>query len=170
MKSLALFLFVGIFLTGSLSASVLKEGDLVKNFRILADNGTYISLGDYKGKWVILYFYPKDDTYGCTKEAKRFSELKKEFEKLNAVIFGINKDSMESHKKFKKKHKLTITLLTDKNGEVSKFFGVKTFFGMCKRDTILINPEGKVERIYRGVDPEGNPEDILTYLKEKTKR
>ncbi len=166
MKNIALICLITLFFF-NLNAGELKEGDRIKNFKIPADNGQAIELDKLKGKWVILYFYPKDNTPGCTREAKTFSKLKKDFEKLNAVVFGINKDNIKSHKKFKKKHNISITLLYDKTGEVSKYFGVKTIFGMCKRDTVLINPEGKLEKIYRGVDPEGNPEEILNYLRKK---
>ncbi len=164
----AVLLFVLLFFSQALKSENIKEGDTIKNFKIPADNGTIVELEKLKGKWVILYFYPKDNTSGCTKEAIKFSQLKKEYEKVNAVIFGINKDNLKSHRRFKQKHNITITLLYDKTGEVSKYFGVKSLFGMCRRDTILINPEGKIEKIYRSVNPEGNPEDILKYIKSKT--
>ncbi len=170
MKLVYVFLIFALFFGLNLNAKAIKEGDIVKNFKVQADDGSIVELGKLKGKWVVLYFYPKDDTSGCTKEAITFSRLKKEFEKANTVVFGINKDNLESHRKFKKKHNITIPLLYDKTGEVSKYFGVKSLFGMCRRDTILINPEGKIEKIYRSVNPEGNPEDILNYLKQKIGR
>ena len=168
MKLVYFLLILALFFGLNLNAKPIKEGDIVKKFKVQADDGSVVELGNLKGKWVILYFYPKDDTSGCTKEAITFSRLKKEFEKVNAVVFGINKDNLESHRKFKKKHNITIPLLYDKTGEVSKYFGVKSLFGMCRRDTILINPEGKIEKIYRSVNPEGNPKDILNYIKNKT--
>ncbi|BBB32649.1 peroxiredoxin Q/BCP [Thermotomaculum hydrothermale] len=165
---MTVLLISGLF-SFNIYAKSAKKGDPIPNFKVQADNGEFIELSKFKGKWVILYFYPKDDTSGCTKEAITFSELKKEFEKVNAIVFGINKDNLESHRKFKKKHNITIPLLYDKTGEVSKFFGVKSLFGMCRRDTILINPEGKIEKIYRSVNPEGNPKEILEYIKKKSK-
>ena len=159
-----------IFMIFSFSSASIKEGDTVPDYRLKADNGKYINISDYKGKWIILYFYPKDNTPGCTKEAKTFSELYDEFKKYNAVIFGINTDSVKSHQKFKKKHNLKITLLSDPKGKVAKDFGVRVILGFCHRDTVLINPEGKVEKIYREVDPEGNPKAILEFLKSKSNK
>jgi len=142
-------------------------GQTVKEFSVMSSSGKNINLGKLQGHWTILYFYPKDDTPGCKREALTFSALQNDFKKVNAIIYGINKNDLKSHKKFINKYSLTIELLYDETGEVSKFFEVKTMFGMCKRDTILINPEGKIEKTYRGVNPEGNPKEILEYLKNK---
>jgi peroxiredoxin Q/BCP len=165
-----IFIFGVVLMFFSFGNAKIKEGDKVPDYRLLADNGKYINLSNYRGKWIILYFYPKDNTPGCTKEAKTFSDLYDEFKKENAVIFGINTDDIKSHQKFKKKHNLKITLLSDKKGKVAKDFGVRVILGFCHRDTILINTEGKVEKIYRGVDPEGNPKEILNYIRNKNKK
>jgi peroxiredoxin Q/BCP len=148
----------------------IKEGSIVSNLKAMSTSGKTVSLSNLKGKWIILYFYPKDNTSGCKKEALTYSRLINEFNSLNAKIYGINKDSIKSHKNFIEKYNLKIELLYDKTGEISKFFNVKTIFGMCKRDTVLINPEGKIEKIYRGVNPEGNPKEILKYLKNKANK
>ena len=165
-----LIAILGVFMLFNIGNAKLKEGDSVPNYKLLADNGEYINLADFRGKWIVLYFYPKDNTPGCIKEAKTFSKLYDEFKKENAVIFGINTDSIKSHQKFKKKHNLKITLLSDPKGKVAKDFGVRVILGFCHRDTVLINPEGKIEKIYRGVDPEGNPKKILEYIKSKNKK
>ncbi len=165
-----LIAILGVFMLFNIGNAKLKEGDSVPNYKLLADNGEYINLADFRGKWVVLYFYPKDNTPGCIKEGKTFSKLYDEFKKENAVIFGINTDSIKSHQKFKKKHNLKITLLSDPKGKVAKDFGVRVILGFCHRDTVLINPEGKIEKIYRGVDPEGNPKKILEYIKSKNKK
>ncbi len=166
MKKITFILGV-VFMLFNFGNAQLKEGDKIPNYRLLADNGEYINLADYRGKWIILYFYPKDNTPGCIKEGKMFSKLYEEFKKENAVIFGINTDSIKSHQKFKKKHNLKITLLSDPKGKVAKDFGVKIILGFCHRDTVLINPDGVIEKIYRGVDPEGNPKAVLEYIKSK---
>jgi len=171
MKVITIIILVCLITVLSMGKSnKIKEGDLVKNFKVMSTSGETVNLGNLKGQWTILYFYPKDDTSGCKKEALTYSKLIDEFNSLNAKVYGINKDDLKSHKKFIDKHNLKIQLLYDKTGEVSKFFNVKTIFGMCKRDTILINPEGKIEKIYRGVNPEGNPKEILNYLKSKVKK
>lgn len=168
MKYLIIFILLAIVsVTIFAKTGDLKEGTKVKNFKVKSSSGATVDFDTFKGHFTILYFYPKDDTSGCTKEALTFSSMVKEFKKLNTVVYGINKDDLESHKKFIKKNNLKIELLYDENGEVSKFFDVRTLFGMCGRDTILINPEGNIEKIYRGVNPEGNPKDILEYIKNR---
>ncbi len=120
--------------------------------------GNTICLNDYKGKWVVLYFYPKDNTSGCTKEAVDFTMLKKDFEQLDAVILGVSKDKPESHKKFIEKHNLGITLLSDENKEVLKAYGAwgeKKNYGKITegtiRSTFLIDPEGIIKYIWKNV-------------------
>ncbi len=152
----------------SFSKAEVKEGDYIPPLKAVDDTGREINLNDFKGKWIVLYFYPKDNTPGCTKEAITYSKLKEEFERENAVVFGINTDTVESHRKFKEKHNISIPLISD-DGKIAKLFGVKMIFGICFRDTVIINPEGKVEKIYRGVDPEGNPVEVLKYIREKNK-
>jgi peroxiredoxin Q/BCP len=110
--------------------------------------GKPVQLSQYRGKWVVLYFYPKADTPGCTAQGKEHSRLYDKFLSNKAVVFGVS---------------------IDDKGEVAKAYGVKLFFGMYSRDTILINPEGKVEKIYRGVDPKGDPNQVLSYITSKAK-
>jgi len=126
-----------------------------------------LNIAKPEGNWLILYFYPKDDTPGCTAQAKEFSRLKSEFEKAGARIYGVNTDSPESHQRFIKKHNITVSLLSDPKGIVAKQFGVNITMGMCSRDTVVVDSQGKIFRIFRGVNPKANPTEILSLLREK---
>ncbi len=133
-------------------------------------------LKDFRGKWVVLYFYPKDNTTGCTKEAKDFSQYIEEFEKLNAVVIGISPDSIESHKKFKEKHGLKVILLSDESKETLQKYGVwqlkkmygRSYYGVV-RSTFLIDPDGNIAYEWRRVKVKGHVEDVLKKLKEAIK-
>ncbi|MEM3154297.1 MAG: thioredoxin-dependent thiol peroxidase [Candidatus Woesearchaeota archaeon] len=147
---------------------MLKEGDKAPDFVLKDADGKEVALSDFKGKWIVLYFYPKDNTPGCTIEALDFTALKKNFEKKNAVILGVSKDACKSHKKFIENKKLTITLLSDEDTKVSQKYGVwrlKKFMGReymgTHRSTFLINPNGKIKKIWYGVSPEGHAKDVL---------
>jgi peroxiredoxin Q/BCP len=142
------------------------------NFKLLDQEGKEHQLSDYLGKWVVLYFYPKDLTPGCTLEATGFSKLANQFEKLNAVILGVSADPVESHQKFCQKKKLKITLLSDPDKKViqkynawgkKKFMG-KEFEGVL-RVSYLINPEGKIVKFYKKVNPLTHPKEVLSDLK-----
>ncbi|HNQ31577.1 MAG TPA: peroxiredoxin [Candidatus Woesebacteria bacterium] len=130
------------------------------SFSLPDQDGKVHTLSDYAGKWLVLYFYPKDDTPGCTVEACSFRDNTAELARLNAVVLGVSKDTIQSHQKFASKHKLNFPLLADTTGEVCKAYGVlkeKSMFGNkymgVSRDTFLINPEGQVFKEYRGVNP-----------------
>jgi len=145
------------------------------NFALISDDGKKVTLSDYRGKKVVLYFYPKDNTPGCTSEAKEFRDNIKEFEKENAVILGVSKDSVESHQKFKQKHELPFTLLSDPEGRVLELYGVwkkkslygRTFMG-AERTTFLIDENGVVKKIYRKVRVDGHAQVCLLDLKAPT--
>lgn len=138
------------------------------DFSLPDQNGRIHKLSDYKGKWVILYFYPKDDTPGCTKEACGFRDIISEFIKKNAVILGVSKDSIESHKKFSKKYRLNFPILSDVDKKVIQAYGVweekkflgKSFMGTI-RNTFLIDPKGKIYKEYKKVNPLVHPQEIL---------
>lgn len=147
----------------------LKEGDSIPSLSFGSDEGKTISLNDYRGRWLVLYFYPKDGTSGCTAQAKRFSELLQDYDQANATVFGINTDSAESHRQFKDKNELKVTLLTNPAGDAAALFGIRVVLGLCARDSVLINPMGKIQKIYRGVDPKGNPGEILEYIRSQAK-
>lgn len=132
------------------------------------------SLSDHRGKWVVLYFYPKDETPGCTKEACSFRDSREAIAELgNAVVLGDSKDSPESHRKFADKHSLNFTLLSDPDHAVAaaydswdpKFFFGKTLLG-TKRNTFLIDPAGNIAKEYKGVDPVGHATEIIADLKQ----
>lgn len=134
---------------------------------LLDENGKAVELAVPQGKWLVIYFYPKDDTSGCTAQAKEFSALLDDYKAESAMVYGVNTDSPESHRKFREKYGFTVSLLSDPEGKVAKSFKVNIQNGMCSRDSVLVNPQGKIEKIYRGVDPKGNPNEILKYIRER---
>ena len=130
-------------------------------------------LSDYKGHWVVLYFYPKDDTPGCTKEACNFRDSFHELQKMNVQILGVSKDSLASHKKFVEKYDLNFPLLSDEKHEVIdkyKAWGIKKFMGRSfegvLRITYLIDPRGKIKKVYEKVNPLVHASEIIKDLKE----
>lgn len=137
---------------------VLKEGN---------KKAPSITIGDYEGKWLVLFFYPMDNSPGCTKEAKTFSTLIEDFHQQNAEVIGISTNSEEKHQAFIEKHNLKVNLITDSDGVLAKLFGIKILFGMCSRDSVIVNPKGQVEAIYNGVSPSSSPQQILNQIKEK---
>ena len=150
---------------------MLETGKTAPDFTLEDQNGNKHSLSDYRGKKVILYFYPKDNTSGCTKQACNFSTLKPDFEEKNAVILGVSKDSVASHKKFEEKQGLTITLLSDAQLEVIRLYdvyGKKMMYGKeswgVVRSTYLINEEGIIEKAFSRVRADSNPRDMLEEL------
>lgn len=135
-------------------------------------NGKKISLSDFKGKHVVLYFYPKDDTSGCTVEACEFSADLGKFMEKSAVVLGVSADSIESHKKFEKKHNLTVTLLADGEKKTCNAYGVyrqKTMYGKkfmgIVRTTFLISPDGKIKKIFHSVSPKGHAMEVLAEIR-----
>ena len=150
-------------------------GERAPDFILEADDGREVTLSSYRGKKVILYFYPKDGTPGCTTEAKEFRDNVNEFEKENAVILGVSKDSAKSHQRFKQKHALPFTLLSDPKGKVLDLYGVwkkKSLYGRSfmgtERTTFLINEDGVVEKVYRKVKAKGHAQTCLLDLKGKS--
>ncbi len=137
---------------------MLGVGDMAADFYLPGVDGKEHRLSDYSGKWVVLYFYPKDNTSGCTKEAIDFTELLDSFRELNAVVIGISPDSIESHKKFADKHDLKITLLSDSSKDVLREYGAwgtkknygREYEGVI-RTTFLISPGGRIEKVWRKV-------------------
>jgi peroxiredoxin Q/BCP len=152
---------------------LITEGEKAPNFTLKSDEDKEVSLNDFRGKKVVLYFYPKDGTPGCTNEAKDFRDNVKEFEQENTVIVGVSKDSVESHQKFKQKHNLPFTLLSDPEGSVLDLYGVwkekslygRTFMG-TERTTFLIDEKGVVKKAYRKVKVKGHAEACLLDLKK----
>ncbi len=145
------------------------------NFELKNQADKLVKLSDFLGKNVVVYFYPKDDTPGCTKEAQGFSELKDQFLALNTVIIGISKDSVKKHQSFCSKHDLNITLLSDPDIIVQKQFDVwkeksmygRTYFG-TQRSTFVINQTGSIVKSWRNVKVPGHVETVLDFVKTLT--
>lgn len=148
--------------------SKLKIGDKAPEFLVEISQDKRVSLEDLKGKYVVLYFYPKDDTPGCTLEAIDFNELLNEFNSLNTVVLGISRDSLKSHGKFKDKYNLKFNLGSDIDGQTCSKYSVwveKSMFGKkymgVNRATFLINPEGKIAHVWSKVSVEGHAREVL---------
>jgi thioredoxin-dependent peroxiredoxin len=149
----------------------LKEGDPAPDFSVAANGGGKISLADYKGKSVILYFYPRDDTPGCTKEACAFRDGFSEFKKRGAVILGVSTDSAKSHDKFVEKFKLPFPLLADEDKKIVEAYGVwgeKKFMGRkymgTHRVTFLIGEDGRIKKVWSQVKPDEHAAEVLAAL------
>ena len=152
---------------------MLKPKTKAPNFSLPDQSGKVHSLSENKGKWTLLYFYPKDDTPGCTKEACSIRDVWLEFKKLNCIVWGVSVDPVKSHKKFVAKYKLPFTILSDENKEVVKLYdvwGKKKFMGEeymgTKRTSFLIDPKGFISKIYLDVDPTEHAADVLEDLKK----
>ncbi|ASV85391.1 redoxin family protein [Ochrobactrum quorumnocens] len=144
-----------------------QVGDLAPDFTLPSDSDT-ITLSSLKGKPVVLYFYPKDDTSGCTKEAIAFSQLKPEFDKIGARVIGLSPDSAEKHAKFRKKHELTVDLAADEDRTALEAYGVwveKSMYGRkymgVERATFLIDVEGRIAHVWEKVKVAGHAEVVL---------
>ena len=149
----------------------LMEGEKAPDFTAPANGGGKVSLADFKGKNVVLYFYPKDDTPGCTKEACAFRDEFAAFKRKGAVVLGVSVDSAKSHDKFAKKFELPFTLVSDEDKKIVQAYGVwgkKSFMGRTylgtHRVTFLIGPDGRIKRIWPKVKPEEHAEEVLAAL------
>ena len=148
-------------------------GEAAPQFCLLDKDNREICLRDFRGKWVVLYFYPRDNTSGCTREAVEFTGALEEFGQLNTVVIGVSADSVASHRKFAEKHDLKVTLLSDETHEVLESYGVwqvkklygKEFWGTV-RSTFLIDPEGTVAQVWRRVKVKGHVEAVKRRLAE----
>ncbi|MEK6946462.1 MAG: thioredoxin-dependent thiol peroxidase [Nanoarchaeota archaeon] len=151
----------------------LKVGDKSPEFKLADGGGNQVKLSDFKGKKVVLYFYPKDDTPGCTKEACSFRDNLGALKKLNVEVFGVSNDDSDSHKKFAEKYSLPFRLLADVDKKVSKEYGVyelkqnygKEYYGIT-RSTFVIDENGKIQKIYYKVNPEEHIKEIMAEIKK----
>jgi len=153
---------------------MLKKGDKAPDFSLQDQNGKTVSLEDFKGKKVVLYFYPRDNTPGCTLESREFSKMRQTFEREGTVILGVSKDSVASHQKFAKLKKLSVSLLSDPEAEVQKRYDVwrtRRFMGKeymrTVRSTFLIDEYGKIAKVWDSVNPLGHAEHVLQEIKKK---
>jgi len=147
-------------------------GTPAPDFSLTTSDGSQISLKDYRGKWIVLYFYPKDFTSGCTMEAKNFQRDLTKFEPLNAVVLGVSVDNAQSHKEFCTKEGLNFKLLADPDAKVSTEYGsVMDYKGqkLAARNTFIINPKGEIAKVFTGVKPAEHSEEVLKALAELQK-
>ena len=143
------------------------QGSVAPDFSLTSQDGSSVSLKDYRGKWVVLYFYPKDQTPGCTREAHNFQVDQPKYAERNAVVLGVSLDSVDSHKKFCAKEGLNFKLLADPEHRVTSQYGSLTNFGVVKfaaRHTFIIDPQGRIAKAYTSVDPTRHSDDVLAAL------
>lgn len=149
--------------------SAIKEGQPAPDFALKDQNDKVVKLGDLKGKWVVLYFYPKDDTPGCTIEAKECTASIKDFQGLNAVVYGCSADSTESHRAFIKKYDLKVNLLSDPDKKVMTTYG-GSIAGKTVRSTVIIDPKGVIARHFPLVKPQGHADELKKFLADASKK
>jgi len=149
----------------SSSIAGLKVGNKAPNFSLQDQNNLTHTLSDYEGQWIVLYFYPKDDTPGCTTQACDFRDAVKRIIASKAVLFGLSLDSVRSHKLFAEKYNLPFSLLADETGEVSELYdSLSSFFKVANRNTFIVDPEGNIAKIYLSVNPKTHSEMVLNDL------
>jgi peroxiredoxin Q/BCP len=155
----------------SVGASGIQAGDLAPQFCLKDASGVEVCLSSFKGKWLVLYFYPKDNTSGCTLEAKQFTESLQMIHDFGAEVVGISKDSVDSHRRFHEKHGLKIVLLSDQEHSVIEAYGawgIKKLYGKesfgTKRSTFLIDPAGRIIKVWRNVKVKGHVEAVVAGL------
>jgi peroxiredoxin Q/BCP len=165
---LAVVVVLVVMVPRVLSRSALPStGSTAPDFSLLSQEGSPVSLRDYRGRWVVLYFYPKDQTPGCSREAHNFQIDQPKYAERNAVVLGISLDNVDSHKKFCAKEGLNFKLLADTEHRVTESYGSLTNFGLVKfaaRHTFLIDPNGKIAKAYTSVDPVKHSAEVLAEL------
>ena len=154
-------------------ADWIEPGQRAPAFNLTADDGTKVRLADLKGRPVVLYFYPRDDTPGCTREACAFRDRQAKLKKLRAVVLGVSRDSIESHQRFRDKYRLNFPLLADDDHLVAEKYGAwreKNMYGKktmgIQRSTFLIGPDGKVAKVWKQVKVDGHDQQVLEALEE----
>ena len=164
---LALTIIAAVIAFTAFAAPVPEVGTMAPEFTLPSQDGSPVSLADYKGKWVVLYFYPKDMTTGCTIEAHNFEKDQPEFSKRNAVVLGVSVDSVDSHKQFCTKEGLNFKLLADTDAKVSDQYGSVMEYNGAKlsaRNTFIIDPQGKVVKVFEKVKVAAHSEEVLAAL------
>jgi len=149
-----------------------QAGSLAPDFRLRSQDGAEINLKDFRGQWVVLYFYPKDHTPGCTVEARKFQRDQTQFAQRNTVILGVSVDSVDSHKKFCAREGLNFKLLADTSHQVASQYGSLKNLLVVKfaaRHTFIIDPEGRIARVYTDVNPNRHSEEVLAALDDLQK-
>jgi len=167
--TLALCLAAVVLPSVALAASAPTVGTMAPEFTLNSQEGKPVSLRDYRGSWVVLYFYPKDFTTGCTIEAHNFQRDQQKYKEKNAVVLGVSVDSTDSHQQFCSKEGLNFKLLADTDHRVSSMYGSLTNLGLVKfasRHTFIISPEGKIVKVFTDVNPNKHSDEVLAALAE----
>ena len=167
MKLIRMLLLLSLSFALPAFADAPKDGTVAPEFKLQDQKGQWHTLADHKGKWIVLYFYPKDDTPGCTTEACNFRDQVFKLRDAGADVLGVSLDDVKSHAEFAEKYKLPFPLLADTNKDASKAYGVLTSmigFHYAKRETFIINPKGIIAKHYEGVDPKVNAAEVLADL------
>ena len=167
MKTLFAFLLTTFISFPAIAGEIPAVGEPAPGFRLQDQNGEWHDLGDYRGTWVAVYFYPKDQTPGCTTEACNFRDNIFAFKAIGAEVVGISLDSVDSHKEFSDKYKLPFVILADDGGAIADNYGVLTDYKLMKvasRQSFLVNPEGVIVKHYEDVDPDTHTQEVLLDL------
>jgi len=162
----AALLFIMLF---GAQAAELQQGDAAPGFELLDQNGKWHGLPDYAGQWLVLYFYPRDDTPGCTTEACEFRDDIVVLKGMGVAVLGVSTDDVQSHRQFAEKYHLSFPLLSDSSGEVARRYGALRNLGFMKfarRHTFIIGPDGSIAKIYRKVDPKTHSDRVIEDIKQ----
>ena len=168
MKKFMILVLAALVSVPVLAGDTPAAGDPAPSFNLQDQNGDWHDLKDYRGRWLAVYFYPKDDTPGCTKEACNFRDNMYAFKAIDAAVVGISVDDVESHKAFSDKYKLPFTILADTGGKTAESYGVLRDYKLMKlasRQSFLINPAGEIAKHYADVDPDTHTDEVLTDIK-----
>lgn len=168
-RILTTFALLALPFAAAIAADVPSVGQQAPEFSLPTQEGKKVGLKDYKGKWVVLYFYPKDMTQGCTIEARNFQRDLAQYDKANAVILGASVDDTNSHQEFCTKESLTFKLLSDTEKKMVDQYGSLNARGMASRNTFLIDPAGKIAKVWTAVNPGKHSEEVLAALAELKK-
>ena len=165
MRALTIFAITILVSLGfALAAEAPQAGQMAPAVTLPSQDGTPVSLRDFSGKWIVLYFYPKDMTQGCTIEAHNFQRDMAKYDQFHAVILGVSVDSVDSHKEFCAKDGMTFKLLSDTDKKVVEAYGSLNQRGMANRNTFLIDPKGKIAKVWTQVNPNPHSEEVLAAL------
>jgi peroxiredoxin Q/BCP len=168
MKKILLSLLIAVSSIPAFAGEAPVVGSDAPSFKLQDQNGDWHALGDYRGQWLAVYFYPRDDTPGCTTEACNFRDNIHAFKAIGAAVVGISVDDVESHKEFSDKYKLPFTILADEDGTTAKAYGVLRDYKLLKlasRQSFLVDPEGKIAKHYDDVDPDKHTDEVLADIK-----
>ena len=175
-KWLLVALVIGVALllwriTAYANSNLPKAGDAAPGFSLPDQNGKPRAAAEFRGKWLVLYFYPRDDTPGCTEQAGHYRDAMRELEALGAAVCGVSVDDSESHAEFSRKYTLPFALLADREGSIATRYGSLLNLGFIKfarRNTFLVDPQGRVAKVYLGVNPARNAGDVTADLRRMT--